>query len=209
MRPGRRQRLRRPAGALASGQLQAAQEGPRCAPWQPAAAKPRPGQKVLVECCKTAGPHSCKIFSPRANVWYPGPEKSEKGRAFPIAMGPGQSGKPCARAVPCACAREAPRRENAGWKACRGAPGPYMRQRCRIGAAHWLAQTLAETTLNCGRFCVSFLAGSYARARVRRWARPGVCARVFLAPPPGQESFGRYCVRPRAPSYVRKIPRLG
>ena len=64
VRPGRRQRLRRPAGALASGQLQAAQEGPRCAPWQPAAAKPRPGQKVLVDCCKTAGPHSCKIFSP-------------------------------------------------------------------------------------------------------------------------------------------------
>lgn len=115
-----------------------------------------PGQKVSAECRKTACPHSCKIFSPRANVQDPGPRKSEKGRAFPIATGPGQSGKPCARAVPCACAREAPRRENAGWKACRGAPGPYMRQRCRIGAAHWLAQTLAETTLNCGRFaCLS------------------------------------------------------
>lgn len=165
-----------------------------------------PGQKVSAECRKTACPHSCKIFSPRANVQDPGPRKSEKGQAFPIATGPGQSGKPCARAVPCACAMEAPRQKNAGWKACRGAPGPYMRQRCRIGAAHLLAQTHAETTLNCGRFCVSFLAGSYARARVRRWARPGVCARVFLAPPPGQESFGRYCVIPRAPSYARKIP---
>ena len=51
-------------GAPASAQLQAAQEGPRCAPWRPAAAKPCPGQKVSVECCKTVGPHSCKIFSP-------------------------------------------------------------------------------------------------------------------------------------------------
>ena len=104
-----------------------------------------PGQKVLTELLKTACPHSCKIFSPRANVWHPGPEKNEKGRAFPIATGPGQSGKPCARAVPCACAGEAPRQKNAGRKTCKGAPGLYMRQRCSIGAAHGLAQTLAKT----------------------------------------------------------------
>lgn len=47
------------------------------------------------------------------------------------------------------------------------------------------------------------------KLRPRRSAqeRPSgrVCPRIpCLAP--GQESFGRYCVRPRAPSYARKIP---
>ena len=70
----------------------------------------------------------------------------------------------------------------------------------------WAGADTCKNGLNCGSFCVCFLAGSYARAGARRSARLGVCARVFLAPPPGQESFGRYCVRPRAPSYARKIP---
>ena len=38
--PGGPQRLPCPAGALASAQLQTAQEGTRCAPWRPASAPP-------------------------------------------------------------------------------------------------------------------------------------------------------------------------
>ena len=171
---------------------------------------PPPGSKSFDRIAQDRMPPFMQVFFPTAERERdPRPQKSRKGGWRPIAMGPGQSRKPCARAVPCACAGEAPRQKNAGQKTCKGAPGLYMRQRCRIGAAHGLTQTLAETALNCGSFCVCFLAGSYARAGARRSARLGVCARVFLAPPPGQESFGLHCGIPRAPSYARKIPASG
>ena len=65
-----------------------------------------------------------------------------------------------------------------------------MRQRFHIDAAHG-GQTFAKTAINCGSFCVCFMAGSYARAGARRSACLGVCARVFLAPPPqGKKVLG-------------------
>ena len=87
-----------------------------------------------------------------------------------------------------------------------GAPGPYMRQRCHIDAAHGGSDVRKN-----GHKLREFLRVFHGwKLRPRRSAQeclPGrVCPRIPCPAPPGQESFGRYCVRPRATSYKRKNP---
>ena len=145
-------------------------------------------------------------FFPTGKRVAPRPGKKRKGAGFSNRNGSRTKRKalrPCGAACVCGGGPQAEKRRAENMQ---GGHRPIHATALSHWRRSWAGADTCKNGLNCGSFCVCFLAGSYARAGARRSARLGVCARVFLAPPPGQESFGRYCVRPRAPSYARKIP---
>ncbi len=150
-----------------------------------------------------------QVFFPTGKRVAPRPGKKQKGAGFPNRNGSRTKRKalrPCGAVCVCGGGPQAEKRwaEN-----MQGGPRPIHATALSHWRRSWAGADTCKNGLNCGSFCMCFLAGSYARAGARRSARLGVCARVFLAPPPGQESFGLHCGIPRAPSYARKIPASG
>lgn len=165
-----------------------------------------PGSKSFDCIAQDRRPPFMQDFFPTGKRVVPRPGKKRKGAGFPNRNGSRTKRKalrPCGAVCVCGGGPQAEKRwaEN-----MQGGPRPIHATALSHWRRSWAGADTCKNGLNCGSFCVCFLAGSYARAGARRSARLGVCARVFLAPPPGQESFGLHCGIPRAPSYARKIP---
>ena len=165
-----------------------------------------PGSKSFECIAQDRRPPFMQDFFPTGKRVVPRPGKKRKGAGFPNRNGSRTKRKalrPCGAV--CVC-EGGPQAEKRRLESLQRGPRPVY----ATALSHWRRSLAGADTCRNGhklRGVLRVFPGWKLRPRRSAQGCPSgrVCPRI-PCPAPGQESFERYCVIPRAPSYARKIP---